>query len=58
MCKQAKLDFLILAFAVECYSKDPWRSVALVTFALMLWVFPFATILVWLGMVTFKVVTA
>ena len=52
------LSFLILALAVECYSKDPWRSVALVVFALMLWIFPFATILVWLGMVTFKVVFA
>ena len=52
------LSFLILALAVECYSRDPWRSVALVTFALLLWVFPFATILAWLGMVTFKVVFA
>jgi hypothetical protein len=52
------LSFLIFAMAVESYSKDPWRSVVLAGFALMLWVFPFATILVWLGMVTFKVVFA
>lgn len=52
------LSFLILALAVECYSKDPWRSVALATVALMLWLFPVVTILAWLGMVAFKVVFA
>lgn len=52
------LSFLILALAVKCYAIDPWRSVALVTVALMLWLFPVVTILAWLGMVTFKVVFA
>ena len=52
------LSFLILALAVKCYAIDPWRSVALATVALMLWLFTVVTILAWLGMVAFKVVFA
>ena len=50
------LSFLIFAVAVEGYEDDPWKSAALAVFALMLWLFPWATILVWLAMVAFKVV--
>jgi hypothetical protein len=52
------LSFLILALAAECYANDPWRAVVLGVFALMLWSFPVATILMLLGLVILRVITA
>ncbi len=41
------LILILLVIAAQNYQQDYWRSVALVTLAGLLWVFPFATLSAW-----------
>jgi hypothetical protein len=50
------LSFFILALAAKCYANDPWRAVVLGVFALMLWSFPAATILMLVGLEILRVI--
>ena len=41
------LILILLAIAAQSYQQDFWRSVALVTLAGLLWLFPLVTISAW-----------
>ena len=42
------LILILLVIAAQTYQQDYWRSVALVTVAGFLWLFPLVTLSVWL----------
>jgi hypothetical protein len=44
----AVLTLILLVIAAKGYQQDFWRSVALVTVAGLLWLFPVATLCAWL----------
>ena len=44
----AALILILLAIAAQTYRQDYWKSLALVTVAGLLWLFPVATLLAWL----------
>jgi hypothetical protein len=44
----AVLTLILLVIAAKGYQQDFWKSVALVTVAGLLWLFPLVTLSVWL----------
>ena len=54
----AALILILLAIAAQGYQQDYWRSLALVTVAGLLWLFPLVTISAWVFLWLAKVLVS